>query len=173
MFVAETLAKNAAGLDKDGIDLMFTVDGHTHDKGELKGDPGRKALNKALHAAWPENTTNDDSLTDMRRTLAEVVKKWNRNKRRATTLLVLTDGVWSKTDQSALDATILDIARQEQHHAGNRHFSIQFIRFGDHENEKTKLQWLDDNLCSQHSLRCVQQHVKSHYTQTDSPQEHY
>jgi hypothetical protein len=37
-FVAETLAKNAAGLDKSGIDIKFTVDGSRHNKNDLKGD---------------------------------------------------------------------------------------------------------------------------------------
>ena len=47
-FVTETLAKSAAGLDKSGFDLKFTIDGHKHDAQRLKGDPGRKKLKKAF-----------------------------------------------------------------------------------------------------------------------------
>jgi hypothetical protein len=66
--------------------------------------------------------------------------------------------VWSKTEAAALHKTILDIARQDQRHAGNRHFSIQFIRFGDGETEKARLQWLDDGLCAENSLRDIIDH---------------
>jgi hypothetical protein len=47
-FVAETLVKNAAGLDKDGIDLMFTVDGETLNIPKIKGESGRQSLQRAL-----------------------------------------------------------------------------------------------------------------------------
>ncbi|KAF1851032.1 uncharacterized protein K460DRAFT_26711 [Cucurbitaria berberidis CBS 394.84] len=143
---------------RDSIDLKFTVDGHTYDKGDLKGDLGRRLLKNALNAAWPENTKTDDSLTDMGRIFTNIFKEWKRNKKRATTLLILTDGVWTKTEELRLHLTILDIARQEQMHAGNRHFSIQFIRFGDRENEKAKLQWLDDELCTRSNLRDIIDH---------------
>jgi hypothetical protein len=155
-FVAETLARNAAGLDKSGIDVKFTVDGHIHDQERLKGDTGRKALKTVLKAAWPEHPPNDNALTDMARIFADILKE--RNGKRATTLLILTDAVWSKTEPARLHKTILDIAGQDQVHAGSRHFSIQFIRFGDEDMEKARLQWLDDGLCSENNLRDIIDH---------------
>ena len=153
MFVAETLAKNAAGLDKSGIDLRFTVDGHTHDKNNVKGDMGRKSLKSSLNKAWPDNANNNNSLTDMAYIFTKIFNEWKSNGQPATTLLVLTDGVWSKTETQALNQIILDLARHDQHHAGNRHFSIQFIRFGDTPFTKERLQWLDDELCRLSNLR--------------------
>ncbi|KAF1942093.1 hypothetical protein EJ02DRAFT_454596 [Clathrospora elynae] len=158
MFVAETLAKNAAGLDKSGFDLKLTVDGHTHDKRGLKRDSGRQTLKKVLNAAWPDNNQNENSLTDMAHVFANIFKEWKRDGQRATTLLVLTDAVWSKTEASALHKTILDIARQDQNHAGQRHFSIQFVRVGNSSVEEEKLQWLDDKLCAEHNLRDIIDH---------------
>jgi hypothetical protein len=157
-FVAETLAKNAAGLDKSGIDVRFTVDGHRHDKDGLKGDAGRTSLKKALKSAWPEHPPNDNALTDMASIFTNIFKEWKCNGKRATTLLVLTDAVWSKTEAAALHQTILSIARQDELHAGSRHFSIQFIRFGDEELEKKRLQWLDDGLCTENNLRDIIDH---------------
>jgi hypothetical protein len=157
-FVAETLAKNAAGLDKSGFDLKLTIDGRIHDRTRLKGNSGRGALKKTLKAAWPEYKTNDNALTDMERIFSVIRKEWKDNGRPSTTLLVLTDAVWSKTDLEALNAIILNIAKHDQQHAGNRHFSIQFIRFGDMDVSKVRLQELDDSLCVAHNLRDIIDH---------------
>jgi hypothetical protein len=157
-FVTQTLAKNAAGLDKSGFDVKFTVDGHTHNEERLKGDSGRRKLKRALRAAWPEYQSNDHATTDMAKVFANIFGEWNRSNRPATTLLVLTDGVWSKTDLNTLNETILGIARSDKRHAGSRHFSIQFIRFGDGALERARLQWLDDHLCAENNLRDIIDH---------------
>ncbi|CAI9634656.1 unnamed protein product [Alternaria burnsii] len=157
-FVAQTLAKNAAGLDKSGFDVKFTVDGHTHNQVRLKGDLGRKKLKKVLKAAWPEYKENNHVTTDMTRVFKDISRDWNRGGQPATTLLVFTDGVWSNTNLDSLNKIILDIAEKDQSHAGNRHFSIQFIRFGDEEAQKTLLQTLDDGLCVAHNLRDIIDH---------------
>jgi hypothetical protein len=157
-FVAETLAKNAAGLDKSSFDVKLTIDGHRHDRTRLKGDSGRSALKKTLKAAWPEYKANDNAFTDMARIFSDICKEWKGNGRPSTTLLALTDAVWSKTDLKALNETILSIAEHDQQHAGNRHFSIQFIRFGDTNVPKELLQELDDNLCVANNLRDIIDH---------------
>jgi hypothetical protein len=157
-FVAQTLAKKAAGLDKSGFDLKFTVDGHKHDEKNLKGDPGRTTLKKALNAAWPERYANSNATSDMARVFATIFQEWNCTNRPATTLLVLTDGVWPKTNLENLNKIILDIAGKDDLSTGNRHFSIQFIRFGDEAPEKARLQWLDDHLCVDCGLRDIIDH---------------
>jgi len=157
-FVAQTLAKNAAGLAKDGIDVKFTVDGNTHNENYVKGDAGRKRLQKALRAAWPEYKPTNHATTDMAKVFRDVYHEWGRTGQPASTLLVLTDGVWSKTNPDTLNNTILDIARLDQRHTGNRHFSIQFIRFGEGDSEKARLQWLEDYLCADHKLRDIIDH---------------
>ena len=157
-FVAETLAKNAAGLDKSGIDIKFTVDGNRHNKNDLKGDSGRQTVRKALKSAWPEYKQSDKAITDMASTFSTIFKEWHASGKRATTLLVLTDAVWTKTDPTALHTTILDIAKHDEQNTGGRHFSIQFIRFGDTATEKARLQWLDDGLCTENGLRDIIDH---------------
>jgi hypothetical protein len=157
-FVAQTLAKNAAGLDKSGFDLKFTVDGLRHNQQRLKGDSGRKKLKKALKAAWPEYKENAHVTTDMARVFENIFEEWNGSSQPATTLLVLTDGVWSNKSHSVLNKTILNIAERDRLQTGNRHFSIQFIRFGDGKDEITRLQWLDDSLCVENNFRDIIDH---------------
>jgi hypothetical protein len=157
-FVAETLAKHAAGLDKDGIDLMFTVDGATLNIPKIKGESGRRLLQGALRKAWPEDAKSDATMVDMARILTAIYKTWNSKGKNppATTLLILTDGDWSKTDHNALNDIILDFAKREPQHVGPRHFSIQLIRFG--EENKAKLTWLDDQLCQQNRRKDIVDH---------------
>jgi len=157
-FVAQTLALNAANLDKSGFDLKFTVDGHRHNDKRLKGDSGRRTLKKALKEAWPEYKPNKHATTDMAQVFENIFKEWGSVGSPATTLLVLTDAVWSKTKLDTLNKTILDIARLDQRRAGYRHFSIQFIRFGEEGAMKARLQWLDDCLCADHNLRDIIDH---------------
>jgi hypothetical protein len=157
-FVAETLAKHAAGLDKDGIDLIFTVDGATLNIPKIKGESGRRLLQGALKKAWPEDAKSDATMVDMARILTAIYKTWNSKGKNppATTLLILTDGDWSKTDHGALNDIILDFAKREPQHVGPRHFSIQLIRFG--EENKAKLTWLDDQLCQQNRRKDIVDH---------------
>ncbi|KAI4691252.1 uncharacterized protein J4E84_003543 [Alternaria hordeiaustralica] len=157
-FVAQTLAMNAAGLDRDGFDVKFTVDGRTHDQQRLRGDRGRKKLKKALKAAWPEQKPNDNTTTDMAQIFQTIFGEWKQTGKPATTLLVLTDGVWSNENTATFDKIILDIARLEQRPGGSRHFSIQFIRFDDGLPEKIRLQWLDDHLCAKNGLKDIIDH---------------
>jgi hypothetical protein len=155
-FVAETLAKNAAGLDKDGIDLMFTVSGDTLNTPKIKGDSGRVTLKEAMRRSWPEDTKSGDTSADMGRVLADVYRQWASKGAKPTTLLILTDGDWSKTDHNALNQIILDFAKSDPLRAGPRHFSIQLIRFG--EEHKEKLSWLDDQLCQQNGCKDIVDH---------------
>jgi hypothetical protein len=94
----------------------------------------------------------------MAQVFATIFQEWSRMHRPATTLLVLTDGVWSKTNLEKLNKTILDIAEKDHSNTGHRHFSIQFIRFGDETPEKARLQWLDDHLCVDRGLRDIIDH---------------
>lgn len=159
VFVAETMAKKAAGLDKDGVDLRFTIDGAVHDKTGLKGDGGRKEFRAALNAAEPENSANQDFKTDMYHTLDEIVRRWRANHKPATTLLVLTDGKWESTMENLVDNTILGIAAEMKGYSGPRSFSIQFIRFGD--DCAAKLAKLDNELFKGHVFRYAYQFLKA------------
>lgn len=157
-FVAETLAMNAAGIDKSGIDLRFTVDGSTRNANEISGDSGRKTLRERLGAAWPERRQKDNVTTDMAAMFQNLYKEWEHQHKPATTLFVFTDGKWTRKDTTALHESILRFAKQDRRSTGKRHFSIQFIRFGDDEVDKQQLQWLDDGLCSSRDLRDIIDH---------------
>ncbi|KAF2031395.1 hypothetical protein EK21DRAFT_88108 [Setomelanomma holmii] len=158
VFVAETLAKRAAGLDGNGVDLMFTVDGHGHNKCSLKGEAGRRSFRTALDSAAPEYSGNRDLQTDMHMTLDAIVRNWRVQGKKATTLLILTDGVWAKTMENLVDNLILGLAEEATRstNVGKRPFSIQFIRFG--EACAGKLSMYDNELCSKRHLRDIVDH---------------
>jgi hypothetical protein len=155
VFVAETMVKRAAGLDKSGVDLKFTIDGGEHNKYGLKRDAGRKEFRAALDAAAPDNSGNDEFQTDMFTTLDEIVRSWKNSGKPATTLLILTDGKWRRTMQNLVDNTILSLAEEAttSKHVGKRTFGIQFIRFG--EDCAEKLRKLDNELCKTRGFRYV------------------
>lgn len=177
-FVVETLAMNAAGIDKSGIDLHFTVEGSRHNANNIVGDTGRRLLKEKLQKAWPERNPKPSATTDMTAILQNIYKEWHRNRRPATTLYVFTDGKWSTEDLTALrhvaknpnspheiirnppplHKAIMAFAEQDRQQTGHRHFSIQFIRFGDDPPDKEHLQWLDDYLCESHKYRDIIDH---------------
>ncbi|KAJ6191813.1 hypothetical protein J3E72DRAFT_389949 [Bipolaris maydis] len=57
-----------------------------------------------------------------------------------------------------LHKAIMAFAEQDRQQTGNRHFSIQFIRFGDNAPDTEHLQWLDDHLCESHKYRDIIDH---------------
>lgn len=174
VFVAETLVKKAAGLDKSGVDLKFTIDATEHDKSRLRGDAGRKQFRAALDAARPDFSTSTHLQThlqtDMFIVLDNIVRDWEDNGKPPTTLLVLTDGIWANTNPHLVDQIIFKLAGDDlkrdtrtgarpvstQLNTGPRPFSIQFIRFGDLCVEK--LDRLDNELCSGRGLRDIVDH---------------
>jgi hypothetical protein len=156
VFVAETLLKRAARLDKSGVDLIFTVAGHHHNKSGLKGEQGEQQFREALDAAEPDNSNSREHQTDLHQTLESIIKKWNAERRPETTVLILTDGAWHGTLQNTVDDTILNLAQEistNKKHVGKRPFGLQFIRFGEAHHEK--LWRLDDELCKKRNLRYV------------------
>ena len=157
-FVAETLAIKVAGLDKSGIDLRFTVGKKQNDLSNLKGDSGRRFLKEAINSVWPDYKPRDDTKTDMAQVCENMYDEWEKNGRRATTLYVFTDANWLDTDSKRLQEAILRIAGEDTSVGGKRHFSIQFIRFGDGDKQRERLQALDDRLCVENKLRDIIDH---------------
>lgn len=159
-FVAETLSRKVAGLDQSGIDLKFTIKGHAFDKINLVGDRGRRDLAKAIDRARPCPASSKDHFvaTNMDQILRNTFQEWRNSSKRATTMIILTDGLWEGTiPRDAIDKTILTFAKDELHkkHA-SRHFSIGFIRFGNAGMKR--LERLDDDLCSQNGLEDIIDH---------------
>jgi hypothetical protein len=159
-FVAETLSKKVAGLDRNGIDLRFTIKGHEFDKTNLKGDSGRRDFAKAIDKArpWPASSKDHFVATNMDQILQSIFKEWRTSSRKATTLIVLTDGSWEGTiPRDAINKTILDFAKEHLHKKHkSRHFSMGFIRFG--ETEVKRLRSLDDDLCTHNGLDDIIDH---------------
>jgi hypothetical protein len=156
VFVAETLLKRAARLDKSGVDLIFTVAGFYHNKFGLKGDQGEQQFRKALDAAEPDNSHSREHQTDLHNTLDSIIENWNTQRRPETTLIILTDGAWQGTMQNTVDDTIINLAQEistNQKHVGKRPFGLQFIRFGEAHYER--LWRLDNELCKKRNLRYV------------------
>ncbi|KAH8724817.1 hypothetical protein GQ44DRAFT_727596 [Phaeosphaeriaceae sp. PMI808] len=158
VFVAETLVKRAAGLDKSGVDLIFTIAGAEHSKTNLKGHAGRKVFREALDAAAPDFSLHNRFHTDMHMTLKDIVRNWENNGKPATTLLVLTDGIWGGSMTNLVDNVILQLAGEAttDKNVGKRPFSIQFIRFG--EEGEQNLVKLDNELCSKRGFRDIVDH---------------
>ncbi|PVI05816.1 hypothetical protein DM02DRAFT_71636 [Periconia macrospinosa] len=155
-FVAETLCMKVAGLDKSGVDLKFTVLGHLRNKKNLRGSSGRAQFRKSINEAKPEISTEEErhARTDMQTVLREIFQEWRKDERPKTTLLIFTDGEWESTiPYDAADNEIVSFAKevQETKSFAPRHFSIGLVRFG--ENNKTRLQYLDDELCKKHKDR--------------------
>ena len=142
-FVAITLAMKIAGLDEDGYDVRFTINGAKYDEFGLKRKGGLETLKKTLIAAQPQPSKP----TDMSKVLDGLFREHQRGGyRKATTLLVLTDGAWKGTiPVDNADKKIVEFARDlERAKVPDRHYTIGFIRFGVEFRDRLKA--LDDEL---------------------------
>jgi hypothetical protein len=159
-FVAETLSKKVAGLDQSGIDLRFTIKGHEFDNTNLVGDRGRRDFSRAIDRARPCQAISKDHFvaTNMDQILRTIFNEWRTSSKRATTVIILTDGLWKGTiPWDAIDKTIVNFAKDELHKKRNsRHFSIGFIRFGNAGIKR--LERLDNELCFQNGLEDIIDH---------------
>lgn len=148
-FVAVTLAMKIAGLDDDGYDVRFTINGRKHDKFGLKGAKGLETLKKTLESAEPEQLKQ----TDMSNVLDSLFRKSRQTGyRKATTLLVLTDGAWKGTvPANKAESKIVEFAKDlEKAGTLDRHYTLGFIRFGDEFRERLKA--LDDELSEKYQI---------------------
>jgi hypothetical protein len=151
-YVLETLAMKLAGLDDDGLDLVFTI-GQDWNVVDAKGSKGLAKFRKAMENACPivPDMPGLKEKTDMGETLGQVFDEYlksHRNKR--MTLLVLTDGIWEgSVKDKGVEKKIADfLGELRKHHKTmeDRRFSIEFIRFGDDANAISRLERLDNGL---------------------------
>ena len=150
-FVCNTVAMKIGGLDKDGIDVQFTID-HNH----LNiSSPSPKHLRERLREARP--TEGERHGTDMASTLERIFNAYlKENKFKATTVIIFTDAIWEGS--RPIDNIIVKFAHDLAKHTNRldaRHFTIGFIRFGDGTREKLLLKYLDDDLCRNNDLEYV------------------
>lgn len=158
-FIVETLAMKLGGIDKDGLDLKFTLGEGEYDVNGVKGDaPDR--FKAAMGKAWEKSGGLHPIPTDMSHTLGQFFSKYlSRPPQKRTTLLIITDGVWDgptpqgemgKTKVDKVETTIVEFIGSERLKAirllEKRFFTIQFIRVGNNSEAAKRLQRFDDDL---------------------------
>ncbi|KAI1775401.1 hypothetical protein F4818DRAFT_48219 [Hypoxylon cercidicola] len=127
--VLETLVSKVDPLDKDGLDIEFTI-GNTH---SAHGVSGSKLITKFRGAKQEASSRPWDIGTDMAKTLNHIFDKYLRGARRATTLIILTDGLWRGTvDGRSVEMAIANFLKKPtfKEKLEKRWFTIQFISFG-------------------------------------------
>ncbi|KAI1335788.1 hypothetical protein F5Y15DRAFT_222823 [Xylariaceae sp. FL0016] len=140
MLVAfETLVRKVDGLDRDGLDLEFTM-GETYSAKDAKAKQLLANFRKAKQEAISRNTHQHMVYqTDMEESLRNIFDRYLGNPKRKMTLIVFTDGLWHGTVDSKgmLDLKKVEIAITEflkkslfQDKLEKRWFTIQFVSFG-------------------------------------------
>ncbi len=155
--VLETLTMKLAPLDKDGLDLVFTVG--QEKPFNAKGKNAHKEFRKRMDWAAPSanSSASAERKTNMTETLGRVFSEYiSQNKRKRMTLLVLTDGQWrGMPERTAVGKKIADFINSsfvQRHKMEDRRFSISFIQFGDDPYVSKLLKWLDDQWSTLYDL---------------------
>lgn len=140
-----TLAMKIGTLDKDGLDLIFTV-GDSCEKSNIKEWDIPVKFEESMKRALGEITSGD--ITDMAATLMRVFDRY-RDMTKKQTLLVLTDGLWNGVKDDVERDIVKLVTEVRKRRAGKqerRWFSIQFISFGHDAEALARLTALDDDL---------------------------
>ncbi|XXG99358.1 hypothetical protein Hte_005695 [Hypoxylon texense] len=147
--VLETLVSKVETLDKDGLDIEFTI-GNQHNS---HGVSGSKVLSKFKGAKQESLSRSFPIGTDMAKTLTHIFDGYLRGVRRATTLIILTDGIWPGTvDSRNVEVSIAEFLKKPmlEKKLEKRWFTIQFISFG-HQTPDI-LNHLDDEIGKTYSI---------------------
>ena len=135
-----------AGLDEDGLDLIFTI-GEKNNLYKVK-DTAPAMFGNAVSKAWPSEEYCYK--TDMSISLSRLFTKYNRSKK--MTILVVTDGMWDgPTPENEIDKTetalveFMDYLNQV-YIPERRRFTIQFIQIDGDEKATDRLKRFDDDL---------------------------
>jgi hypothetical protein len=160
LFTLETLYMKLDGLDKNGLDLIFTDrDKSNCNKESLKRSNGRTALVRAMNEAQPTapNDFDEKVRTNMREVLSPVFQKFlaGRQNRRMT-LIILTDGMWEGSNrEEGVAEKIADFYKSwhgKWRVVEDRWFSIQFVSFGSDEAALHRLRILGDELAAKYNI---------------------
>lgn len=150
-FVLETLVMIAAGQDKDGSDLRFTLGSQ-----RLNNEKSSASFKAAMLRAKP----GENEVTDIRQSLGEIFESYlhalrsfnmGRGRRaKALTLIILTDGLWEGVqEKSRINGQIVEFISRMKKITDNvveRRVSIQFIQFGKDQDATKRLTGLDNDL---------------------------
>lgn len=139
------LAMKIGTLDRDGLDLVFTV-GDSCEKSNVKEWAIPAEFEDSMKRAEQEFTKGD--LTDMAATLARVFDRYVDMTKKQT-LLVLTDGLWDGVEddvEQEIRRFVVEVRKRLMGKHEPRWFSIQFISFGHDTKALARLAALDDEL---------------------------
>jgi hypothetical protein len=158
-FVLETLAMKLAGLDEDGLDLVFTI-GKDFNVENARGPKAPEKFKNAMGFARPTVPTRPDwrAKTDMGSTLSKLFSNYtSRHQKKGMTLIVLTDGVWEgSSKEQGIETLIAEFCEKlKSTTMERRKFSIEFVRFGDNPQSMAKLKRLDDDLVKEYKIASV------------------
>jgi hypothetical protein len=147
----ETLVKKVAGLDEDGVDLMFTVGGN--DVAKQKGTSKIMSMmrNDKVH---PKEGMHTDMATCLGDVFDKYIKEAKRKQNHVATLkrltlIVLTDGIWAGTFvKEDVRSKFIVFSRALEKIIGElpvRPVSVEFIQFGNDPDATYRLRGLDDD----------------------------
>ncbi|KAK8086767.1 hypothetical protein PG994_001741 [Apiospora phragmitis] len=140
----ETLASMIGRLDKDGLDIEFTL-----------GKEIRQARDEALRPQDPQMVR-----TDMAMILGQIFQEYLKDTSKPMTLIVFTDGIWEGTySLQDVETSIVEFLRDDaisKKFSNLRWFSIEFVSFG--QAGVGRLEGLDDDLESKYKILDVIDH---------------
>jgi hypothetical protein len=147
------LVEHAGNIDKDGMDLMFTVTA-TKFSATNKALAFEKELSNEHHIPGEKAETNMSIvLGDLLNKYLETVRASKKSMPRKMTIIVLTDGKWKDMmNKLAVDDKIVEFSQRLRTFRPNtlqedeRRLSIQFVQFGNDPQATHRLRRLDDQL---------------------------
>ncbi|EXJ79744.1 serine/threonine protein kinase [Capronia epimyces CBS 606.96] len=157
-YVLETLTLKLAGLDEDGLDLVFTI-GEEFNINNARRANSAARFQKAMQEMTPKDPGDADEeflRTDMTAVLGRVFDEYLKTDRhKAMTLLILTDGLWlGSVKEDVVEKKIADFVK-ELNSMEPRRFSIEFIRFGDDRTAIKRLEALDNAMEDRYGIEDI------------------
>ena len=168
-FLLETLVMKCKGIDKNGMDLMFTTgnvmvensDNVTRFSEAMENENAmprkdrRTNMSSVLGSIFMDYLNELDDLKEPKGKRKPGLFRLKSKEKRVkdVTLLVLTDGIWAGNPRyphkDEVDNAIVSFVKELQRRTGSvkpRGFSISFIQLGEDPNATAHLQHLDDDL---------------------------
>ncbi|KAF4871696.1 Serine/threonine-protein kinase mph1 [Colletotrichum siamense] len=141
-----SLAMKIGTLDKDGLDLKFTI-GEKHN---VSGAKEWTILNKFSKSLESVGTSVDRrNMTNMATALLKIFDDYQNHDKKQT-LIILTDGMWEASehedDVANAITDFIKTLRGKLKKGQRRWFTIQFVSFGADERALERLRRLDDDL---------------------------
>jgi len=177
-FVLDVLARKIEPYDEDGLDLTFTEGSVEVSHSKNKKWPfGKREFEDAMIRSRPKTNRRMISATNMPDALTRIFEAYivdaemdaKRGKPKRFTLIILTDGKWSREGQQLVDVcnkikqfmtycnAVWDPVLKPEERKANcqRPVSIQFVQFGDDLHARLSLRYLDNELPFEEEFRDI------------------